>query len=180
MKMEDNQQQEVEKLAERHKVSPEFVKAVFSVKRAGTMHDKLEAFNKERALIEQGNPEAISKQHEEGKLTARERVNKLADPAGFEELDLWHRPLETGFDIGEEIGRGDGVVIGYGKANEVPVAVEKGISDATKNMVPISLKGTTIPHAVKGRCGASKLILLPAWRPAWGCSTIPCCRRLTF
>ena len=61
--------------------------------------------------------------------------------------------------VGDRSGK---VGIGYGKANEVPVAVEKGISDATKNMVPISLKGTTIPHAVKGRCGASKVILLPA------------------
>ena len=121
--MPDNQQQEIEKLAERYKVSPEFVKAVLGTKQATTMRDKLEAFNQERALIEQGDPEVVNRQHEQGKLTARERVNKLVDPDSFEELDLWHRPLETGFDIGEEVGRGDGVVIGYGQVNQQPVTI---------------------------------------------------------
>lgn len=102
--MNDSQQEEIEKIAQRYKVSPEFAKAVMSVKRATTMHDKLEAFNKERNLIEQGDPEAIKRHHEKGKLTARERVIRLVDPNSFEELDLWHRPLETGFDIGEEGG----------------------------------------------------------------------------
>lgn len=54
------------------------------------------------------------------------------------------------------------VGIGYGKANEVPLAVDKGIADAKKNMVPIPLKGRTIPHAVTGRHGASQVILVPA------------------
>jgi len=54
------------------------------------------------------------------------------------------------------------VGIGYGKANEVPLAVEKGISEAKKNMVGVSLKGTTIPHRVIGRCGASRVIMIPA------------------
>ena len=54
------------------------------------------------------------------------------------------------------------VGVGYGKANEVPLAVEKGIADAKKNMVPIALKGSTIPHKVIGRHGASQVILVPA------------------
>jgi small subunit ribosomal protein S5 len=61
--------------------------------------------------------------------------------------------------VGDRNGR---VGIGYGKANEVPVAVEKGIAEARKAMVPISRKGTTIPHRVVGRWGASKVILVPA------------------
>ena len=74
--MQDNQRQEIVK---RFKVSPEFVEAAFSVKQAKTMRDKLEAFTRERDLIEQGDPEAVKRQHEKGKLTARERVNKLLD-----------------------------------------------------------------------------------------------------
>ena len=58
--------------------------------------------------------------------------------------------------------RGGSVGVGYGKANEVPLAVDKGIAEAKKSMVPIHLDGQTIPHAVKGRCGASIVVLLPA------------------
>jgi len=54
------------------------------------------------------------------------------------------------------------VGIGYGKANEVPPAVEKGIKNARKAMVKVSLKGTTIPHRVVGRFGASKVVMVPA------------------
>jgi small subunit ribosomal protein S5 len=54
------------------------------------------------------------------------------------------------------------VGLGYGKANEVPDAVTKGIADAKKNMVRVCLKGHTIPHTVQGRCGASRVTLLPA------------------
>jgi small subunit ribosomal protein S5 len=58
--------------------------------------------------------------------------------------------------------RNGNVGIGYGKANEVPLAVEKGIAEARKNMVPVALKGQTIPHKVIGRHGASKVVLVPA------------------
>lgn len=61
--------------------------------------------------------------------------------------------------IGDRKGK---VGLGYGKANEVPHAVEKGIADAQKAMVDIKLKGGTIPHEVHGRCGASRVVLLPA------------------
>ncbi|MFA6134377.1 MAG: 30S ribosomal protein S5 [Phycisphaerae bacterium] len=54
------------------------------------------------------------------------------------------------------------VGLGYGKANEVPQAVDKGIADAKKSVVSVTLKGTTIPHVVIGRCGASKVKLVPA------------------
>jgi small subunit ribosomal protein S5 len=54
------------------------------------------------------------------------------------------------------------VGLGYGKANEVPQAVDKGIADAKKNMVTICLKDKTIPHKVTGHCGASRVVMLPA------------------
>jgi small subunit ribosomal protein S5 len=61
------------------------------------------------------------------------------------------------------VGDGRGKVgWGYGKANEVPPAVEKAVKDGTRKMVPICLQGTSIPHAVQGRFGASTVKLVPA------------------
>ena len=58
--------------------------------------------------------------------------------------------------------RGGNVGLGYGKANEVPDAVTKGISDAKKSMVSVNLDGGTIPHQVIGHSGASRVVLVPA------------------
>jgi small subunit ribosomal protein S5 len=58
--------------------------------------------------------------------------------------------------------RNGNVGVGYGKANEVPDAVTKGVADAKKNMVRVTLKGQTIPHVIKGSCGASSVVLIPA------------------
>jgi small subunit ribosomal protein S5 len=61
------------------------------------------------------------------------------------------------------VGDGQGRVgYGSGKAKEVPTAIKKGIEMAKKNMRQISLKGTTIPHAVLGRYGAGRVLLKPA------------------
>jgi small subunit ribosomal protein S5 len=61
------------------------------------------------------------------------------------------------------VGDGKGQVAwGYGKANEVPPAVEKGVKDAHKQMRRVTLKGGTIPHPIVGRFGASKVLLMPA------------------
>lgn len=54
------------------------------------------------------------------------------------------------------------VGIGYGKANEVPLAVEKGMKDAKKSMHSVPLVGRTIPHQITGRFGATKIVLVPA------------------
>ena len=54
------------------------------------------------------------------------------------------------------------VGIGYGKANEVPVAVEKAIKDAKKSLHSIPLKGRTIPHHITGKFRATKVIMVPA------------------
>jgi small subunit ribosomal protein S5 len=58
--------------------------------------------------------------------------------------------------------RNGNVGIGYGKANEVPAAVEKGIKDAKKTLYKIPLVGKTIPHPAIGKYGATKITLLPA------------------
>ncbi|HWL91902.1 MAG TPA: 30S ribosomal protein S5 [Phycisphaerae bacterium] len=58
--------------------------------------------------------------------------------------------------------RNGNVGVGYGKANEVPNAVDKGRKQATRQMHSVRRQGTTIPHRVTGHFGASQVLLIPA------------------
>jgi small subunit ribosomal protein S5 len=61
------------------------------------------------------------------------------------------------------VGDGDGHVgVGLGKANEVPEAIRKGSDQAKKNLFKVSLKGTSIPHEVRGHFGSGLVVLRPA------------------
>ncbi|MBI4565270.1 MAG: 30S ribosomal protein S5 [Planctomycetes bacterium] len=63
--------------------------------------------------------------------------------------------------VGNRQGR---VGWGYGKANEVPFAVEKGIQEAKKNLIQVPIVQTTIPHEIREKFGATSVLLRPACR----------------
>jgi small subunit ribosomal protein S5 len=61
--------------------------------------------------------------------------------------------------VGDENGH---VGVGFGKANEVPIAIQKGIEDAKKHIFEVPRNGTTIQHQVLGKSGAGKVLMKPA------------------
>lgn len=68
------------------------------------------------------------------------------------------------FSVLAAVGDGEGKVgIGLGKANGVPDAIRKAIANAKKNLVCVSLKGTTIPHTIEGKSGATTVWMAPAF-----------------
>ncbi len=70
-----------------------------------------------------GGPQAIEKQHQAGKLTARERLEVLLDPGSFVELDAFVLHRATDFEMDKRKAPGDGVVAGFGKIDGRPVCV---------------------------------------------------------
>ncbi|MFC1862152.1 acyl-CoA carboxylase subunit beta [Chloroflexota bacterium] len=86
------------------------------------MLDKIGKIKQRRHHLWQGGGlAAIEKQHERGKLTARERLDLLFDKGTFREVELWIRPLKTGFDIDERELPADAVVTGIGRIDGRPM-----------------------------------------------------------
>ncbi len=86
------------------------------------MHEKIKGIDELRAdLLSGADLEAIEDRHRAGKLTARERIERLFDPGTFYEIDLFAKPIETGFAKDKESRRGGAVVVGYGDVNGRPV-----------------------------------------------------------
>lgn len=86
------------------------------------IYDKInELYDKKREIELGGGDDRIAKQHEKGKLTARERIDLLLDEGTFVELNPFvvHRTRDFGMD--KQAGPGDGVVTGYGKIDGRPV-----------------------------------------------------------
>jgi propionyl-CoA carboxylase beta chain len=80
-----------------------------------------ELYDRRREIELGGGDERIEKQHEKGKLTARERIELLVDPGSFVELNPFIQHRSTDFGLENQKGPGDGVVTGYGKANGRPI-----------------------------------------------------------
>ncbi len=85
------------------------------------MLDKIKEIEERRShLLKGGSSKQVDEQHRRGKLTARERIDKLFDKGSFREIDLWIRPIKTGFDIDERELPGDAVVTGFGRIHGRP------------------------------------------------------------
>lgn len=82
-----------------------------------------EVEERRRHLYEAGGPKQVEKQHKSGKLTARERINKLCDPGTFQEIDLWISPVKTGFDVDEKELPGDAIITGFAEVQGRPFYV---------------------------------------------------------
>src|SRR5689334_3963888 len=81
---------------------------------AETFEEKLAQLHELRQAAMHSSPEAEEKQHARGKMTARERIEKLLDPGSFQELDTYVRHRTTDFDMQRSRPWGDAVVTGHG------------------------------------------------------------------
>ncbi len=88
----------------------------------GIVADKIkELKDREAKLEEMGGEAAVKKQHERGKLTARDRINILFDPGTFRETDIFMKHRGTLFGLDKMEIPADGVITGYGRVNGRPV-----------------------------------------------------------
>src|SRR3954466_10116847 len=92
-------------------------------KNAETYEEKVRELDELRQAAQAGSEAAVDKQHERGKLTARERVDKLLDPGSFQELDTFVRHRTYDFDMLKNRPWGDAVVTGHGKIDGRDVCV---------------------------------------------------------
>lgn len=88
------------------------------------MHAKIAELREKRELSRQGGgKDKISKQHQQGKLSARERLELLLDEGSFEEIDVFVKHRSKDFGLEKQTFYGDGVVTGFGTIEGRPVAV---------------------------------------------------------
>src|SRR3954470_10755119 len=88
-----------------------------------TYEEKVEKLDELRQAAQAGSEAADEKQHERGKLTARERIDKLLDPGSFQELDTFVRHRTHDFEMDKNRPWGDAVVTGHGTIDGRPVCV---------------------------------------------------------
>ena len=79
--------------------------------------EKIENLEKKLGEISEGDPKRIEKQHNRGKMTARERINALLDPDSFVELDALVKHRSSNFGLENKRPSGDGVITGHGTIN---------------------------------------------------------------
>jgi propionyl-CoA carboxylase beta chain len=88
-----------------------------------TFDEKVAQLNELRDAAQAGSDAAVDKQHERGKMTARERIEKLLDPGSFQELDTFVRHRTHDFEMDKNRPWGDAVVTGHGTIDGRPVCV---------------------------------------------------------
>ena len=91
---------------------------------AESIEVRLARLNQMRERLRQGgSPAEVARQHAQGKLTARERVDLLLDPGTFQELDIWGTPLDMGVLLDYRKAPADAVAVGYGEVHGRPICV---------------------------------------------------------
>ncbi|MBO9320215.1 acyl-CoA carboxylase subunit beta [Chloroflexus sp. MS-CIW-1] len=90
---------------------------------AQTTAEKIAALRERRERARNQDPVAIARQHERGKLTARERIDRLLDPGSFVELDAFAVHRTTAFGMDRRKPLGDGVITGHGTIDGRPVCI---------------------------------------------------------